>query len=544
MTLLSRLFARMFKMPAAETYDTAIERDIKVPMSDGVVLLADHYYPRKNPNVPTLLVRSCYGRSGMLGVMYGHLFAERGYQALIESCRGTAGSGGKLNPFFDEHSDGIDTIEWIKKQSWFNGKLATMGGSYLGYTQWALAADAAKSLSAMALTVTASQFRGQTYPGDSLSLQDPFSWTLTMGSPGKTGSTNFKVMLFGLPSKKIRHLPLGDLDNLFIGKKVDFWQDWLKNSEPEYEWWKPADFSESVKRVNVPVNTIAGWYDIFLPWQLDDYVSLKEAGYSPYLTVGPWQHTSMKVNEYGLAETLTWFNVKLKGKHDQLRKLPVHIFVMGLKEWKDFEEWPPRDYNPENWYLQTGKKLATVSPASSDPDTYVYDPADPTPSIGGVVISKGGSQNNRKLETRADVLTFTSDLLEKDTEVIGPVSAEIYIKSNREYADFFARVCDVYPSNKSMNVCDGIRRIRPGKPEPEPDGTIKVKIELWPTAYMFKKGHSIRLQVSSGAFPRFARNLGTGQPLATGVDFLKAEQKIYHDPAHQSAIILPAKRYP
>ena len=155
---------------------------------------------------------------------------------------------------------------------------------------------------------------------------------------------------------------------------------------------------------------------------------------------------------------------------------------------------------------------------------------------------KAGSKDNRQLEARPDVLTFTSEVVEQDTEVIGPVSAELYVRSNRQYADFFVRICDVHPSGKSMNVCDGIRRIRPGRPASEPDGTIKVRIELWPTAHMFKRGHRIRVQVSSGAFPRFARNLGTGQPLATGVDFVKAEQRIYHDPERPSAVILPVRK--
>ena len=542
MSLVSRLLGSAFKLPPAETYDVGVERNIKIPMSDGVYLLADRYYPRKGSKLPLILVRSTYGKGQLFGILYGRLFAERGFQVLVQCCRGVFGSGGKFVPFFNEHADGLDTIEWIKKQEWFNGELALAGGSYLGYTQWALAADAAQTLKAMSVTVSASQFRGQTYPGDSFSLQDPLSWTYQVNIQEKSPSSMFGMMFGGSPElkKALWHLPLGTVDELLFGKKVEFWQDWLENSEPDYEWWQPADFSESVKRVNIPVNMVGGWFDIFLPWQINDYMTLRSTGHQPYLSIGPWSHTSMGQMGYGIRETLAWSKAQLKNQKEKIRELPVHVFVMGLNKWKDFAEWPPKEYLNESWYLQPGKKLAIETPANSEPDVYVYDPANPTPAVGGVMMSpEAGPQDNRKLEARADVLTFTSDVLDKDIEVIGPVSAELYIKSNRPHTDFFVRLCDVQPSGKSMNICDGIRRLRPGRPASEPDGCIRVKIDLWPTAYMFKRGHRIRLQVSSGAFPRFARNLGTGQPLATGVDFVKAEQKVYHDPAHPSAIILP-----
>jgi len=543
MSIMSRLLARIFKLPAAETHDVVVERNIKVPMKDGVNLVTDRYYPHKGSQLPVILVRSSYGRGQLFGVMYGRLLAERGFQVLIQSCRGTFGSGGEFNPFFDEHPDGLDTVEWIKKQLWFNGQLATAGGSYLGYVQWAMAADAIPTLKAMAMTVTASQFKGQTYPGDAFSLQDPLTWTYMVNMQEKSPLKVMMLQFGGLPELKKAFwlLPLGKADEFLLGKKVGFWQDWLKNSEPDYEWWKPADFSESVKKVNVPVNMVTGWYDIFLPWQMADYSELKKAGNAPYLTIGPWSHTSFSVMGYGTRETLAWLKAHLKNQKGELRQSPVHVFVMGLKEWKDFPEWPPQEYQAQYWYLQAGKKLAMEKPTASDPDHYTYDPANPTPSLGGATMGQAGSKDNRKLEARADVLTFTSDMVDQDTEVIGPISAELYVRSNRPCTDFFTRLCDVYPSGKSMNICDGIRRIRPGKPAADTDGCIKLKIEMWPTAYMFQRGHRIRLQVSSGAFPHFARNLGSEEPLTTCTTLLKAEQNIYHDPAHSSAIILPIK---
>lgn len=545
MSAISKFFSYIFKLPPAEYDDIAVERNIKTPMSDGVELLADRYYPRNITNLPTILVRSSYGKGNLQGIMYGQLFAERGFQVLIQSCRGTFGSGGKFNPFFNERNDGLDTIAWIKKQPWFNGILFTVGMSYLGYVQWAIAAEATDTIKAMALAVTASQFRGQTYPGDAFSLQDPLTWTFIVNMQEKDPLKVFKLM-FSTPKelkKAFFHLPLGELDQLLLGKKVKFWQDWLENSEPDYPWWKPADHSESVKRVNIPVNMVAGWFDIFLPWQIEDYISLRETGNKPYLTIGPWSHTSTGLMGYSLTEALEWFKVHLPQSQGHLRKSPVRVYVMGSNLWKNLDDWPPMGYQSQAWFLHPHGKLSTAPPAECEPDKYIYDPKNPTPNIGGAIMSpEAGSRNNKRLESRPDVLTFTSDILKKDIEIIGPVTAEIFVQSSLEYTDFFVRLCDVHPSGKSFNICDGIKRLRAGRPPKQSDGCIKVNIELWPTAYLFKKGHRIRVMVSSGAFPRFARNTGSGEPLKTAIKLYKAEQKVFHDPQHTSAIFLPVKQ--
>jgi putative CocE/NonD family hydrolase len=216
---------------------------------------------------------------------------------------------------------------------------------------------------------------------------------------------------------------------------------------------------------------------------------------------------------------------------------------MGINEWRDLEAWPPGDVQTQRWYLQPGAALTAELPVDSQPSHYRYDPADPTPNVGGATnatFGKGtGAQDNRKLEARPDVLTFTSAPLQQNIIIIGPVAAELFIKSSLEHTDFFVRLCDVFPDGKSMNVCDGIQRLFPERPTCEPDGSRRVVVNLWPTAYCFQRGHRIRVQVSGGAFPRFARNLGTGEPLATGTTLCAAEQSVYHDPAHPSAIMLP-----
>jgi putative CocE/NonD family hydrolase len=208
--------------------------------------------------------------------------------------------------------------------------------------------------------------------------------------------------------------------------------------------------------------------------------------------------------------------------------------------WRDLAAWPPPS-TARRWYLRGGGGLALGPPPASEPDRYRYDPAHPTPALGGTTLSgrRSGARDNRALEARADVLVFTSEALDTDVEIIGPVTAELFVSSSRDHTDFFARLCDVEPRGRSTNVCDALLRLQPGDPVRDDDGVARITIELWPAAHRFRKGHRIRLQVSSGAHPRFARNPGSGERLATATTLLAADQAVYHDPAHPSAVVLP-----
>ena len=540
MTFFSRLFGRMMKLPPAETRKIMVKRDLKVPMPDGVELLADHYYPRGDSKPPTVLVRSPYGRRIFFGLLYGRLFAERGFQTLIQSCRGTFGSGGQFIPFLNEHADGIATIEWIKKQDWFSGELVTMGLSYLGFVQWAVAHEAGSILKAMATQACTSDFGYMHYPGGSFSLHGSLSWTKMIATQ-ESGSR--LSMLFNSDKKLMpafNHLPLQGADELAIGRPAVHWQDWLEHNDPEDEYWKEANFRKTLAKVTSPVNMVGGWYDIFLPWQLRDYTTLIEAGRQPFLTIGPWTHTDKGLMGTGVREGISWFRAHLSGNQNDLREDPVKLFIMGANEWRGFSEWPPSDTQQQRWHLHPGGSLNTEISSESDPDCYRYDPADPTPSVGGPLLSpNSGPKKNNNVESRLDVLVYTSAKLEQDIMIIGPVQAELYINSSLEYTDFFTRLCDVNSSGKSINICDGITRLVPGKFKPESDGSIKVVVDLWPTAHCFCRKHRIRLQVSSGAHPRFVRNFGTGEPLATATKLIVANQSVYHDPTHPSSVILP-----
>jgi putative CocE/NonD family hydrolase len=542
MTIASRVLARLLELPPADTYDVVVQRDLEVPMADGVKLLADHYAPRGAGKLPTLLVRSPYGRRAFFGLQFGRLFAERGFQVLVQSVRGTFGSAGRFDPFRNERADGLATLEWMKQQEWFSGELATHGPSYLGLVQWALAAEAGPTLKAMVAHETASEFRGQTYAGGAYSLDTTLSWVHLIYNQEKTGLKGSLARLGAMRKLKplFQHLPLNEVDARAVDERVPFFQDWLQHDAPGDPWWNAADFSGSVSQVTAPAHLIGGWYDIFLPWQVKDYAELRRAGRAPYLTIGPWTHVSPTGMAAAARESLVWLKAHLKGERNQLREAPVRLFVMGANTWRDFSEWPPPGARPQRWHLHSGRGLSPATPTASEPDRYRYDPADPTPSVGGVLLTReAGPRDNRQLETRPDILTYTSAPLEKPLEVIGPVRVELFVRSSVQHTDFFARLCDVDPSGRSINLCDGLLRLVPGTPAPEPDGTLRVTLDLWPTAHRFLAGHRLRLQVSSGAHPRFARNTGSGEPLGTAKTLVPADQSVFHDPAHPSALVLP-----
>ncbi len=497
MSILSRILGSVAKLPPAQTHDVLVERDLKVPMADGVVLLANRYAPRGVEKPPLILVRCCYGRTGIFGVLSGEIFAERGFQVVVQSTRGTFGSGGKFNPFADEHDDGLATVAWLKEQPWFPGAFAMNGASYLGFVQWAIASEAGPELKALAIQVSTAEFRSQTYPGEAFSLDTGLSWTYLVANQEHTSPLK---QILSPAKRKLRpifsHLPLKDVDKLATGEHAPYFQAWLENNEPGSEYWQVRNFEHTVKDIAAPINLLGGWYDIFLPWQLHDYRTLRDAGRQPYLTIGPWAHATPEGMFYGVREALSWCNAYLRDDRSQLRAAPVRIFVTGANEWRDYPDWPPAGVQDQRFYLQPGATLASDLPPGSEPDHYRYDPANPTPAVAGPVLNGAAlPTDNRSLEARSDVLIYTSAPLEQDLEVIGPVQADLYIKSSLEHTDFFARLCDVDQKGRSMNVCDALLRVSPGKPDVDSDGILHLINDLWPTAHRFRAGHRLRVQV-------------------------------------------------
>jgi hypothetical protein len=529
--LQSHLNERFQKLGPPLTRDVVAERDLPVPMPDGVVLLADRYAPRDGGDrLPVALMRCPYGRRGFISGMLTPL-AERGYQVVVQSCRGTFGSGGTWAAMRNERADGLATLSWVVKQPWFSGSIVLYGPSYLGYVQWAVADKLPPEVKAMIPVVTESALTLEFLRPDGLSLETPFSWGIMTDSQEKPGAMVRQLTSGPKNVRAMRALPLRDADIMAAGHRVGYVQDILAHDAAD-PYWAPLDHRDAVAGVTVPVSSVGGWYDIFLPGQLRDFKVLQELGRPAQLTVGPWHH--LNGSGEGMAEALAFGLAHAHGAQPPQRA-PVRLFVMGAEAWREFASWPPPGYPPRPYYLQPGGGLGTTRASQCDADRFRYDPAEPTPAAGGVrMLPRGaGRVDNAALEARPDVLAYTTTPLEADTEMIGEVSAEVWFSSSLRFADVFVRLCDVDERGKSWNVCDGLTSVILAN---EPS---QVTVTLWPTAHRFKRGHRIRVQVSSGAFPRYARNPGSGEPRATATRLLAADQSVYHDPDRPSAIILP-----
>ncbi len=540
MSLASRALAMIARLPPPRTRAISVRRDIAIPMPDGVTLLADRYRPRADGTTPIVLMRSPYGRGGLHAVA-ARAFAERGYQVVVQSCRGTHGSGGEFNAYRDEARDGRATLEWIDRQTWSKGSVAMFGPSYLGIAQWAVAADPHPSLRALAPAIASARVRSFTYTGGAFSLDSTLTWLATLARQRRTVVRRLRDQFDGRMrlARGCGSIPLADADRVVTGEVVPFYQDWLARADDD-AFWRPVAFESDLAALSVPVTMVTGWYDIFLPLQLADYRTLRDAGREVRVTVGPWKHADPAVARESFRDALDWFATHIDGRPRQ-RASRVRVFIGGSRRWIDLDDWPP-PARRVRWYLQPEGRLHQRPPGVSPPDRYTYDPADPTPSVGGSLLARrGGARDNRSLERRSDVLVYTSPSLVRDVEVIGPVSAQLHVGSTLEHTDFFVRLCDVEPSGRSRNICDGLVRLTPGAWRRGPDGVASVNVELWPAAHLFRRDHRIRVQVSSGAHPRFARNLGGGEPFGSATTMRIAAQEVWHDADHLSAIELPVR---
>jgi putative CocE/NonD family hydrolase len=556
-----RMIARFMKLQPPR-YGVKITRRIMVPMPDGVHLSADLYQPKGGRLFPTVLIRTPYGRGGPVGPtgilhdFVGNRFAERGYNVFIQDVRGCYESQGDFKPFFHEAEDGRATIEWIEKQPWFNGIMGMWGPSYLGYTQWAVAGSGPLYLKAIVPVITGSNLPYSGFRDGALTLDTVLRWIIQLDALDRKGYLrNWFGLRYMRPAKMDRIinrssmlLPLSDIDKKTIGKPVPFLQEWMEHLDPEDPYWEQFDHSKKLTNVTASTHLISGWYDIFLREQLDDYHKLRTNGQSPYLTIGPWHHLDSHCLLESIRQSLVWFDVNLKGERHQLRSKPVLLYVMGSGGWRELDSWPPPSTETRyylHWHddaqITTDPGLSSEMPLEPLPaDRYTYDPDDPTPSIGGPVMSmSAGRVDNTGLESRSDVLTYTSAPLEESLDVIGNVSLRLFTKSSVEHCDYFARLLDVHPDGKSINICDGLARVKPGSGDLLPDGSRMVEIDMWATAVKIQVGHRIRLMVSSGAHPRYYRNLGTNEPLTNTAKVVPSEHSIYHDPDHPSCLLLP-----
>ena len=543
MNLIAEILARRWHLPRAQTKAIVREQKLPVEMDDGAVLLADRFVAEatRGEAQPTVLIRSCYGRGGFFGLLHGRLLAERGLQVVIQSVRGTFGSEGTFNPF-DERADGLATLAWLRRQPWHAGPIGMTGQSYLGLVQWAVAGDADEDLAALVILGSASQFHGQSFPGGSLAVETSAQWMVMVALqerwvvplPMFVGLARLRRRLSG-PS-------LDNLDELLTGGEVAWFREARENPQRESDYWVQRDFSAGIPEVKARVHMITGWQDSFTPWQLEDYAALQEADRAPPLIIGPWSHNEEGLAAFGVREELAWLRSNLLGDSRLIDPAAVRLFVTGEDSaWREFDRWPPGGYPERRLSIAGDDALAWQPPESGGGRGYRYDPADPTPSVGGPIMATlKPVLDNRRLESRADVVTFTGAPLETTVEAIGPVRVELCARASEPYFDLFARVCDVDPRGRSWNVCDALASVAPDRFEhSEQDDVWRVQFDLWPMAHRFAAGHRIRLQVSSGAHPRYVRNPGTGEDPLTATTLRAVDVEMLYGPEHPSSLVLP-----
>ncbi|MEU1971306.1 CocE/NonD family hydrolase [Microbacterium sp. NPDC019599] len=528
------------------------QRDLRVPMDDGVELFGNLYLPGDpDPSLPTVVIRGPYGRRGLVAGGAKRL-AKQGFTVFFQSCRGTWGSGGVFTPQIDEQRDGIATHRWVRAQPWFTGRLATYGESYMGYTQWAVAGrmqreDPDNAPEALVLNITMPDFGAITWDNGAYSLRNALGWSRMMARMENGGAAILGMML---PDPKLRRafdvLPLAAGDSAAAGRSIRWYQDWVRYESLAEEYWTQQSHTASVPHVTAPILMITGWYDIFLPWQLRTYAQLVEAGNQPRLTLGPWGHVTPGLRDVVDSETEAFLRETFAGESWD-RPEPVRAFQTGTGTWHDLAAWPPAGSAPESWFLQADGGVSTDA-ATGGVTRYTYDPDRPTPTVGGPSLQrKTLPTDNRKHERREDVAVFRSAPLGAALDVAGEPVARIRVRSSAPSFDVFVRITDVHPDGRSMTVCDGIRRIgsvgsRATDPAPDEDGFREVDVPLWPTFHRFAAGHRVGVQVSSGAHPRYGRNPGTGEPAFEAATTVVAEQEISHDGATASRLDLPVWR--
>lgn len=525
---------------------------LRVPMRDGVMLAADHYAPVGVERGPVVLIRTPYGRGGpgrSLAEMYPRAFATHGYHVLNQDVRGRFDSEGKFVAFVHEADDGYDTLTWLAQQPWCDGAVGMWGASYLGYVQWAAAASGAPQLKALAPIITHSHLMEYHENGFPLDLLLRWMFQLaTMDDPSLSMWERLRRINSGAVQDRFlasafMHLPMQTADVPAIGKVDPLYRE-MSAAGPDHPIWRQVDHRGAVAAAP-PAVFVSGWYDLFLDGLLEDYCVQAAAGKAPRLVIGPWHHMEYGYMAISFTEALHWFSGHLRGESIAPDAKSVRLYIMGANRWREFDQWPPasqplRLYLHGNGVAKTGRLFTAPASADTPPDMYTYDPADPTPNLGGPKLGDGaGVTDNRPLERRRDVLVFSSIPLQADAEFVGPVQLELYVRSSLETADFFGRLCVVERTGRSINICDGNFRLEPGRGTIQPDGSVRIIIAMSATAYRIKAGQRVRLLIASGAHPRFARNLGAPGNQALTTMLQPAQQTVYHDAAHPSALVLP-----
>jgi hypothetical protein len=540
-SLVSSGLGRLWRLPPQRNA-VEVAPDLRVPMRDGVELLADHYAPVSIGTRPTLLVRCPYGRGAQYALLTAWPYAERGYHVLLQSTRGAFGSGGDLMPGHHEAEDGADTVAWLREQSWFDGRLGVIGVSYLGYAAWNLALDPPPELKAAVITMAPHDMFDAGYGRGPYQVYDLLMWSSLIANQERLGMLG-TIRFMGSAERRLRpalnRLPLSATGDDIGGRGAPWYREWIAHPRADDPYWEFAQVRPALDRITAPTLLIGGFHDFFGDQTIAQYQHLRDRGVPAGLTMGPWTHLTGD-QRVVVPESLDWLDHYLAGDAPEPRRLPVRVWETGLNTWRGLTDWPPPT-TPRTWHLRAGARLTPEPPTAAErlsATSFRYDPLDPTPSVGGrMMATSAGSKDNTALEARADVLIFSTAQLTRPVEVFGKPTVELWLSADNPHSDLFVRLCDVDPKGVSRNLSDEIRRL-PGEGV-KPGELRHVRLTLTDVAHTFRVGHRIRLQISGGAHPRFARHPGLPGDPAEAVQTATVTQAVHHDLDHPGTVTLP-----
>jgi hypothetical protein len=543
-----------------------VEREVAVPMRDGVVLRADVYRPQTGERVPAIVNRTPYDRTSPLippAALDPERAVEAGFALVCQDVRGQHGSEGEFYTFGAEGPDGYDTVEWAAAQPWCSGEVGMAGRSYAAAAQWLAAIEAPPHLRAIApVVIGGDYYDGWIYQGGAFQLGFNLFWTRLITEPRSATRLAELEPLW-------QHLPLSTVP--VAEPAARYYRDWLAHPTDD-AYWQALAIDRRYADVLVPALNVGGWYDVFLGGTLENYSRMRQEGGSDAarsgqrLLVGPWAHGTTygpypdhSFPRFGGGDRidlderqLRWFAHHLRGE-PAADEPPVRIFVMGENRWRDEDGWPLARAREVPWYLRAAGALSQQPPGEEEPDVYVYDSSDPAPTVGGptslpapMLKTNSGPLDQRRVERRPDVLVYTSEPLTEAIEVTGPLTVVLYAATSARDTDFVAKLTDVEPDGSSVILAEGVlrTRFREGAEREvlvEPGRPYRYAIDLVATCNVFLPGHRLRVVVTSSSFPRFDRNPNTGHAFGTDGhgDLRAARQTIFHDRERPSRILLP-----
>jgi uncharacterized protein len=564
-----------------QDYQVTNDKEVAASMRDGVKLYSNVYRPKAQGKFPVILIRTPYGKDRFEKTSSFLRYAvQRGYVVIVQDVRGCYSSEGELLPYVQEINDGYDSVEWTASLPYSNGKIGTQGCSYLGAVQWQLATAAPPHLVAIFPQCTFANSRHFFYFGGAFII-GWISW-LNERLPdiqkhrGIKVSSEEEAQLLRPENiwKWLSYLPLKDLP--LLKGFFPCYYDWLSHPD-DGPFWDFANVEKKHSEVSVPAYNMTGWFDdgYGQPGAISNFLGMRKSGKTKAaregqrLIIGPWTHLDIyygkltsKVGDIDFgpeaemdlnALVLRWYDYWMKGIANGIEdEAPIKIFVMGDNKWRSEQEWPLARTEFTPFYLHSQGEanslkgdgsLSRQDPKAEEPDGYIYDPANAITDRS----SGSGPQDQRSVESRNDVLVYTSTPLPKELEVTGPITAEIWASSSARDTDFIVKLTDVNPEGYSQNITpplSGILRARYRQSEFKqqlliPGEIYKFNVNLMYTSHVFKAGHRIRMSITSSAFPHIDRNPNTGGPFGEDAQFNSATQTIYHDEKHPSLVMLP-----